>query len=115
MAQVERIEQVEQEMDCQQEDARLDALDTPPQPAFDAIPRLAAEYCQADTVLLGFADESRIWIKSYWGEPVRELPRSGSIFEAVLAEDGPVVVPDINEDPVFKQRRLPLRRLEPVS
>jgi len=105
----------------QQEDARLAALattgilDSMPEPSFDAITRLSAEYFKADTVLLGFADESRVWIKSYWGEPVRELPRVGSIFEMVLAEDGPVVVPDINRHPAFKKRRLPLRRIEPVS
>jgi hypothetical protein len=65
----------------QEEDARLEALtstgilDTAPEASFDAITRLAAEYFKADTVLLGFADESRVWIKSYWGEPVREMPR----------------------------------------
>ena len=95
------------EIDWQQEDARLAALastgilDTAPEPSFDAITRLAAEYFKADTVLLGFADESRVWIKSYWGEPVRELPRRQSIFELVLAEDGPVVVPDISKHPYF--------------
>jgi EAL domain-containing protein (putative c-di-GMP-specific phosphodiesterase class I) len=105
----------------QDETARLSALtatgilDTEPEPSFDAVTRLAAEYFMADTVLLGFADQSRIWIKSSWGEPVRELPRRGSIFEMVLSEDGPVVVPNIDEDPVFKHRRLPLRRLDPVS
>ena len=68
-------------IDWPQEDARLAALaateilDTEPEPSFDAITRLAAEYFQADTVLLGFADASRVWIKSYWGEAVRELPR----------------------------------------
>ena len=73
-----------QDFEWAQEDARLAALastgilDTPPEPSFDAITRLSAEYFQADTVLLGFADESRIWIKSYWGEPVRELPRHKS-------------------------------------
>ncbi|MGB0064864.1 MAG: EAL domain-containing protein [Terracidiphilus sp.] len=105
----------------QEEEARLDALtstgilDTAPEANFDAITRLAAEYFKADTVMLGFADESRVWIKSYWGEPVRELPRKGSIFERVLAEDGPVVVSDINEDAEFRERRLPLRRLEAQS
>ena len=94
----------------EQEETRLAALastgilDTAPEPSFDAITRLAAEYFKADTVLLGFADESRVWIKSYWGEPVRELPRSESIFEMVLAEDGPVVVPDIDKDPCFRER-----------
>jgi EAL domain-containing protein (putative c-di-GMP-specific phosphodiesterase class I) len=105
----------------QQEDARLAALastgilDTAPEASFDAITRLAAEYFKADTVLLGFGDSYRVWIKSYWGEPVRELPRGGSLFDMVLAEDGPVVVPDINEDPYFRERKLPLRRIEPLS
>jgi len=71
-------------IDCQEEDARLSALastgilDSEPEPSFDAITRLTAEYFKADTVLLGFADESRVWIKSYWGEPVRELRASGA-------------------------------------
>jgi len=105
----------------QEEDARLKALastgilDTPPEACFDAITRLAAEYFKADTVLLGFGDESRVWIKSYWGEPVRELPLKHSIFERVLAEDGPVVVSNINDDPQYRERRLPLRRLQALS
>ena len=105
----------------QQEEARLQALaetgilDTAPEPSYDAITRLAAEYFKADTVLLGFGDESRVWIKSYWGEPVRELPRRYSIFERMLAEDGPVVVPNIEDDPEFRQYRLPLRRIEAQS
>ena len=108
-------------LDGQDEDARLEALastgilDTAPEANFDAITRLAAEYFKADTVLLGFGDESRVWIKSYWGEPVRELPRKQSIFEHVLAEDGPVVVSNINDDPEYRVRRLPLRRLDPLS
>ena len=105
----------------QEEAARLEALtatgilDTPPETCFDTITSMAAEYFKADTVLLGFADESRVWIKSYWGEPVRELPRKNSVFERVLAEDGPVVVPNINDDPEWRVRRLPLRRLDALS
>ncbi len=90
-------------------------LDSEPEPAFDAITRLAAQYFRADTVLLGFADESRIWIKSYWGEAVRELPRIDSTFEMVLAEDGPVVVPDVSRCAETGRRALPLRRLCPAS
>jgi EAL domain-containing protein (putative c-di-GMP-specific phosphodiesterase class I) len=116
-----QLELVPKDAGWQQEEARLAALastgilDSAPEPAFDAITRLAAEYFQADTVLLGFADESRVWIKSYWGEPVRELPRKESIFEMVLAEDAPVVVPDITKHPEFVDRRLTLRRLDAVS
>jgi EAL domain-containing protein (putative c-di-GMP-specific phosphodiesterase class I) len=109
------------EIDWPQEDARLSALaatgilDTEPEPCFDAITRLSAEYFRADTVLLGFADASRVWIKSYWGEAVRELPRKQSVFEMVLAANGPVVVPDISKHPGFEGGRKTLRRLEVVS
>ncbi len=116
-----RIERENGRVEWRQEKARqaaLDAsgiLDTGPEPIFDAITRLAADYFKADTVLLGFADASRVWIKSYWGEPVQELPRKGSIFERVLAEDGPVVVTNINDDAELRVRRLPLRRLDALS
>lgn len=70
-------------------------LDTPPDPAFDVITRLAAEFFRVDTAALGLADQSRVWIKSSWGSNVREVPREDSIFNLVLASNGPVVVPDI--------------------
>ena len=73
-------------IDRQQEETRLaelasiGILDTPPEPSYDAITRLAAEYFQADSAGLAFADQSRIWIKSHFGEHVRELPRKNSIL-----------------------------------
>ncbi len=108
-------------IDRQEEEARLAALaateilDTPPEPSYDAITRLAAEYFRADTVLLGFADESRVWIKSYWGEAVRELPRSEPCFEMVLAGDGPAIIPDLGKHPRFAGARMMVRRLEVAS
>jgi EAL domain-containing protein (putative c-di-GMP-specific phosphodiesterase class I) len=81
-------------------------LDTEPEPSFDAVTRLAAEYFRVDAAGLGFADEGRIWIKSCWGPPIRELPRKNSIFEMVLAEDGPVVVAGVSGIPHFKDSRL---------
>jgi len=107
-------------IDHQPEDARLAAListeilDTEPEASYDTITRLAAEYFQADAALLGFADESRVWIKSHWGEAVRELPRHKSIFDMVLTENGPVIVPDISKHPLF-DGRLTLRRLDVLS
>ena len=109
------------EIDRPREDARLCALasveimDTDPESSFDAITRLSAEYFRADTVLLSFADASRVWIKSYWGEAVRELPRKHSIFEMVLAANAPVVVPDTSKHAKFGDRRLLVRRMEVAS
>jgi EAL domain-containing protein (putative c-di-GMP-specific phosphodiesterase class I) len=113
-----QVELVEQDSYWQLEEARLAALaatgilDSPPDPAYDAITRLAAEYFRADTVLLGFADVARVWIKSHWGEPVREMPRRDSIFDMVLAEDGPIVVSDTRTDPRVANLRFLCRRLE---
>jgi EAL domain-containing protein (putative c-di-GMP-specific phosphodiesterase class I) len=84
-------------LDRLEEEARLAALfstgilDTPPEPGYDAITRLAAEYFHADSAGIGFGDKSRVWIKSHWGRHVREIPRELSIFDLVLAADGPVV------------------------
>src|ERR1700756_2678577 len=86
-------------------------LDTPAEPAYDAITRLAADYFEADSATIAFGDETRVWIKSHWGEAVRELPRSNSIFELVLAADAPLVVPDIRQHPDFQGQRLHLRAL----
>jgi len=99
------VEMKTQGMDRQNEDARLAAListgilDTPPEPAYDTITRLAAQYFQADSAGIGFADESRVWIKSSWCQTVHELPRKGSIFDLVQAEDGTVVVSDVFNHP----------------
>ena len=104
----------------EQEAARLAALastgilDSEPEASYDAITRLSAEYFQADAVLLGFADESRFWVKSYAGHSVRELPRQNSVFEMVLAEDGPVVIPDLSKHPQLQASLLILKRLEPA-
>jgi len=109
------------EVALQPEDARLAALlateilDTSPEPCFDAITRLAAEYFNADSAAICFADESRIWMKSSWGKETRELPRKNSIFEFVLAQDGPVVVSDISSHPLRELLSARLKRHRQAS
>jgi EAL domain-containing protein (putative c-di-GMP-specific phosphodiesterase class I) len=104
--------------DSEAEGARLAALaatgilDSEPEASYDAITHLAADYFQADTVLLKFADESRVWVKSYAGQAVRELPRQNSIFDMVLAEDGPVVISNISMHPALHHLLLILKRLD---
>jgi EAL domain-containing protein (putative c-di-GMP-specific phosphodiesterase class I) len=87
-------------------------LDTPPEPSFDAIARLAADYFRAESAGIAFADESRVWIKASWGRYVRELPRKNSIFELVLAEDGPIVGPTLSCAAENDRCVLVLKRLE---
>ena len=99
---MQRLETGTRQADSRREAARLaalaayDVLDTPPERHYDDLTRLAAEYFQADAACLGFADERRVWIKSCWGQHVRELPRANSVFDLVLEEGGLVVVSDVN-------------------
>jgi len=104
-----------EELDRRQEPARLAALkatgimDTPPESCYDAITRLAAEYFQADSAGIGFADEGRVWIKSHWGHHVHELPRKNSIFDLMLAEDGPVFASGFSQGTELDEPRLILK------
>ena len=106
------------QIDRSQENPRLAALasyailDTPPEPCYDTITRLAAAYFGADSACLGFADESRVWLKSWWGQSIREIPRKDSIFDMVLAKDGPVVVPNVANCPFVACHALILRIID---
>jgi len=108
---------VTEKTDSEAENLRLAALvstgilDTEPEASYDAITRLCAEYFEAGTALLEFADESRVWIKSCSGKFVRELPRQNSIFDVVLAENGPVVIPDVSADPRIEGSQVLIDRL----
>jgi EAL domain-containing protein (putative c-di-GMP-specific phosphodiesterase class I) len=86
----------------------LAILDTPPEPGYDAITRLASDYFEAQFAIISFADETRVWVKSHCGETLRELPRANSIFDLVLEADGPLVIPDIRRHPGFKGQKMHL-------
>ena len=105
-------------LDSQHEAARLTALgssgilDSAPETGYDAVTRLAAEYFHANSAAIGFADEGRIWIKSFWGAHARELPRKDSIFDLVFAEDGPVIATEISKQTLFAAQILRLKHLD---
>jgi EAL domain-containing protein (putative c-di-GMP-specific phosphodiesterase class I) len=86
-----------------------DILDTPPEPAFDSITRLAADYFHVDCAELAFADETRVWVKSAWGDSVREISRAHSLFELVWEENGPITIPDLRQHFRLLGRRLCFR------
>lgn len=45
---------------------QFEILDTPPEPAFDRITRLAAKLLRAPMASIAFIDEDRQWFKSHW-------------------------------------------------
>jgi EAL domain-containing protein (putative c-di-GMP-specific phosphodiesterase class I) len=107
-------------LDRQEEDVRLAALfstgilDTPPEASYDALTRLAAEYFRADAAGLAFADESRVWVKSHWGKHILEFPRLNSVFDRVLANDGPVIASKLSKHALF-EGALPILNLDGVT
>ncbi|WP_216329247.1 GAF domain-containing protein [Deinococcus aestuarii] len=81
--------------------AHLGVLDTPPEPHFDRITRLAAHLLRAPVAALNFIDEGRQWSKSAVGMAAVELPRAASVCAWPILGDAPFVVPDAPADPRF--------------
>ncbi|WP_369979758.1 sensor histidine kinase [Xanthomonas bundabergensis] len=91
---------------------RLDALhsyavlDTPREPAFDDITRLAAMICQTPIAVVNLIDSERQWFKSEIGLGTRETPLATSLCAHALLEDDLLLVPDTREDPRFASNPL---------
>ncbi len=80
----------------------LAVLDTPPEPVFDSLTRLAAQLCNAPTALLALVDETRIWFKAQVGLPgAGELPRGLGFCTREIEGDGLFEVSDASLDPRF--------------
>jgi len=88
-----------------------DVLDTPHEPVFQAITRLAAAITGSPIALISLVDNHRQWFKANWGLEARETPRdiafcSHAIHSAELFE-----VPDTFKDGRFFDN--PLVQSEP--
>src|SRR3954449_5739729 len=81
-------------------------LDTPPEPAFDDIAKLAALTCDAPMALVSLVGKERQWFKSGLGIGMQETPRSMSICASALGEKELLVVPDLARDPRFADNPL---------
>ncbi|MFE4107736.1 response regulator [Almyronema epifaneia] len=81
-------------------------LDTPPEPAFDDLTRLAAYICQVPVSLVSLVDECRQWFKSRYGLEAAETPREQAFCGYTILDDQPFVVPDaiahnqVNDNPL---------------
>ncbi len=87
-----------------------DILDTPPDPAFDEIVRVAAQVTGAPYAYLGFLDANRLWFKSRVGFPEPELPRAATACQFTILEADPLLIPDAAADGRFPSTGLPLAR-----
>lgn len=84
----------------------LEILDTPPEPTFDRITRLAQNIFGVPMAAISLIDEERQWFKSRRGLSLSETPRSDSFCtHAILAEDV-LVVPNAFADVRFRESPL---------
>ncbi|MES1260240.1 MAG: GAF domain-containing protein, partial [Acidobacteriota bacterium] len=79
----------------------LEILDTPPEPAFDRLTRLAARLLKAPMALLSLVEENRQWFKSRVGLDICETSREVAFCAHALTKTEPLVVLDALQDSRF--------------
>ncbi len=80
---------------------RYAILDTPREPEFDDVARLAADVFEAPIALVSLMAEGRQWLKAEVGVGADELPLDTSICAHAILQSGIFVVPDTTEDERF--------------
>jgi signal transduction histidine kinase len=81
-------------------------LDTPIEPAFDDITRIASHVCQTPISVVNLIDQGRQWFKSEIGLGVRETPLESSICAHAILEHSFLEVPDTTLDKRFERNPL---------
>ena len=81
-------------------------LDTPPEPMFDELTKLASTLFHAPIVLVSLVDEHRQFFKSVVGLSVTETRRDLSFCAYALLTDEPLIVPDATKDDRFRDNDL---------
>jgi len=85
---------------------RYEILDTPPEPAFDRIVRLASYLFGAPMSLVSLIDESRQWFKARQGIDTPQTPRSMAFCAHAILGDDVLVVTDARADRRFADNPL---------
>ncbi len=84
----------------------LQILDTPPDPALDAVTELLARRLDCPVALLSLVDEHRQWFKSRQGLDTAQTPREDAFCAHAIAQPDALVVPDARLDPRFADNPL---------
>ncbi|MEX1212158.1 MAG: histidine kinase dimerization/phosphoacceptor domain -containing protein [Balneolaceae bacterium] len=76
-------------------------LDTPDEPEFDALTRLARQICNTELSQINFVDRNRQWNKASVPESPKEMIRGGSFCSTTIQQDQFLVVEDTTQDDRF--------------
>lgn len=84
-----------------------DILDTPQEPDFDVLTRVAANVFKAPAAVLGLMDADRLWFKSRLGLDMPQMDREIAFCAwAVMRPDELLVVEDLSKDARFQNNPL---------
>jgi PAS domain S-box-containing protein len=86
--------------------ARYQILDTPQEPAFDRIVRLAALLLDVPIALISLVDADRQWFKARYGLDAPETPRAIAFCDHAIRGNDILMVPDARLDPRFCENPL---------
>src|SRR5688500_7314579 len=94
---------------------RTRLLQSPPEPAFDRITRLAARVTNATVSWLSFVGADRTYLKATTGvpddlPPDRAFPFSETVAQVVVERDAAVVVNDGRADPLYAKHPMVVQR-----
>ena len=85
---------------------RYEILDTPSEPEFEDITKLAAAACEASFAAISFVCEDRQWFKSEVGLGINQTPISVSFCAHAIRQPDIFVVTDAQEVPLFAENPL---------
>jgi formate hydrogenlyase transcriptional activator len=77
---------------------RYQILDTPPEPAFDRIAEMAANFFQVPMAGVSLVDEDRVWFKSRVGIPLHQTARDTGLCSSAMLSQGVYHVRDAADD-----------------
>jgi two-component sensor histidine kinase len=80
---------------------RYDILDTEPEPAFDDLTRIVAQFCGVPMATVSLIDHDRQWFKARLGLDLPGTPRDQAFCGHCILQDGVMEVPDALADPRF--------------
>jgi PAS domain S-box-containing protein len=84
----------------------LEILDTPPEPEFDRIARLASHIFDVPMAAISIIDKDRRWLKAWIGMAAPETSRGWDLCAHAILSDDVLVVPDTLLDPRFASNPL---------
>lgn len=84
----------------------LDLLDTPSEPVFDRVTRLASHMLGVPMALFSLVDADRQWFKSRVGLDAAQTPREHAFCAHAIGMSVPLVVPDALQDLRFSDNPL---------